>query len=270
MTTHFGATLRMLRIDAGLGLGELATRIGVSTAYLSRVEHGHDPVPTPDRIVAIARALELPPLVLLEIAQGAGAALASYLERVPEASSLFLEMASRELGAADIARIKAFIDRTMPARGGPRERPARLSDLLTSSRVLVRTMCADLEDLISIASTRLASSRDEGRALVARLLEHEETASSAMGAGVVAPHAIVPGQPSRAVLVTLARPIKTRTPDGVPVRVAIVLVEPAADRSHLERLAHIARLAARGLANVLADARTSDQALRQLATLDVS
>jgi len=270
MTTHFGATLRMLRVDAGLGLGELAARIGVSSAYLSRVEHGHDPVPTPDRVIAIAHALQLPPIVLLEIAQGAGAALASYLERVPEASSLFLEMATRELGATEIARIKAFMDRTMPERAANRRKPARLSDLLAPNRVLVRAVCSDIEDLVSVASTRLTTDRAEARSLVAKLLEREDTASSAMGAGVVAPHAIISGQPSRAVLVTLARPIKARTPDGLPIQTAIVLVETAPDRAHLERLAHIARLAARGLANVLERARTPDDALRQLATLDVS
>jgi len=90
MTTHFGATLRMLRIDAGLGLGELAARIGVSSAYLSRVEHGHDPVPTHDRVIAIAQALELPPIVLLEIAQGAGADEA----RIPRLKQLFVEAVS--------------------------------------------------------------------------------------------------------------------------------------------------------------------------------
>jgi nitrogen PTS system EIIA component len=270
MTTRFGATLRMLRIDAGLGLGELAAQIGVSSAYLSRVEHGHDPVPTPDRVIAIAHALGLPPIVLLEIAQGAGAALASYLERVPEASSLFLEMATRELGAVEIARIKAFIDRSLPARGANRRRPARLSELLAPNRVLVRAVCSDIEDLLSVASTRIASDRADAKSLVAKLLLREDSASSAMGAGVVAPHAIVPGQPSRAVLVILARPIKARTPDGLPIQTAIVLVEPAADRSHLERLAHIARLASRGLANALERTRTPDDALRELAALDVS
>jgi len=91
-----------------------------------------------------------------------------------------------------------------------------------------------------------------------------------MGAGVVAPHAIVPGQPSRAVLVVLARPVKARTPDGLPIQTAIVVIEGAADRTHLERLAHVARLAARGLANVLEPARSPDEALRELAALDVS
>lgn len=270
MSTHFGATLRMLRTDAGLGLSELAAEIGVSPAYLSRVEHGHDPVPTPDRVIAIARALELPPIVLLEIAQGAGAALASYLERVPEASALFLEMAARELGASEVARIKAFMDRTLPARARGRGKPARLGELLAPDRVLVRVVCSDLEDLISIAATRLCRDRADARSLVAQLLEREDDAPSLLGAGIVAPHAIAPDQPSAAVLVTLARPLGIRAPDGVPIRAGVVVVAPAADRRHLERLAHLARLASRGLAEAVADARTPAQVLRQLAPLDVS
>jgi PTS system nitrogen regulatory IIA component len=266
---HFGATLRMLRIDAGLGLNELARRIGVSPAYLSRVEHGHDAVPTPDRVAAIARALDLPPIVLLEIAQGAGAALASYLERVPEASALFLDMASRELGAAEIARIKAYMDRSLPARD-PRERPARLGELVTADRVLLRVVCHDLEDLVALAADRLVDDRAQARALIAHILEREDAAPSVMGGGVVVPHAIVPGAASRAALVTVARPLKLRTPDGVPVRAGIVLVEPAADRRHLQRLAHIVRLAARGLTDSLAEARAPVEALERLAALDVS
>ena len=266
---HFGVTLRMLRVDAGVGLAELARRIGVSPAYLSRVEHGHDAVPTPDRIVAIARALELPPLVLLEIAQGAGAALASYLERVPEASALFLEMASRELGAAEIARLKAYMDRTLPVRDR-RDRPARLGDLLAADRVLVQAVCHDLDDLVALAATRVAADAAAARALVERIAGREAEAPSFMGNGVVAPHAVVPGATSRAALVTLARPIRARPPDGVPVRVGIIVVEPTSDRRHLERLAHIARLAVRGLAESVAVARTPEQALDRLAMLDVS
>ena len=44
---NLGATLRLLRVEAGLSLRELAARVGVSTAYLSRVENGHDAAPTP-------------------------------------------------------------------------------------------------------------------------------------------------------------------------------------------------------------------------------
>lgn len=266
---HFGSTLRILRLGAGLGLNELARKIGVSPAYLSRVEHGHDAVPTPDRVIAIARALDLPPLVLLEIAQGAGAALASYLQRVPEASALFLELARREMGAAEIARIKDFIDRALP-EDRTREAPARLADLVRPERVLVRVVCDDLDDLVALAASRLADGRAEARALVAQILEREQVAASAVGGGVIAPHAIVAGHAAAAALVTVRQPIRTRSPDGVPIRVGVVLIEPAADRRHLHRLAHVARLAARGLADGLADARTAPQALAALAALDVS
>lgn len=44
---HLGATLRLLRTDAGLSLRDLARRIGVSSAYLSRVENGVDAPPRP-------------------------------------------------------------------------------------------------------------------------------------------------------------------------------------------------------------------------------
>lgn len=111
---HFGATLRLLRVDAGLTLRALARRIGVSSAYLSRVENGHDPAPTPDRLIAIADALGLPRAVMVELAQQAGPAVAGYLDRVPEASTFFLDIARRDFRGPQIARIKAFIDAEFP------------------------------------------------------------------------------------------------------------------------------------------------------------
>jgi PTS system nitrogen regulatory IIA component len=266
MSAQVGAVLRMLRTDAGVTLGDLARAIGVSPAYLSRVEHGHDAVPTPDRLVAIARVLDLPPLVLLEIAQGAGTALASYLERVPEARSLFVEMARRELGAAEIGRIKAFMDRSLPAREARR---ARLADVLSPRHVIVRAMCQDVGDVIALAASRL-SDDEPARDVAARVLEREELAPSFIGRGVIAPHAITGSGASRAALVVAGRGIRAKPPDGVAVRVGVVLLAPRADKHHLELLAHVARLAGRGLADALCDARTAEQALERLAALDVS
>jgi PTS system nitrogen regulatory IIA component len=259
----------MIRCDAGFSLSELARRIGVSTAYLSRVEHGHDAVPSPDRVHAIAQALEIPPLVLLEIAQGAGAALSSYLARVPAASTLFLEMARREFGTAEIARIKAFIDDQLAERGGT-AKPVRLGDLLTPRRVLVQVICDDLDDIVTLAATRLASERDQARVLAARILEREGATPSLMGGGVVVPHAILAGSTPAAALLTLARPMRIRTPDAKPLRVAVVIVTPTSGRAHVQLLAHIARLAVRDLVGVLADAKTPERALARLEALDVS
>lgn len=266
---HFGLALRLLRTDAGVSLSELARRLGVSTAYLSRVEHGHDAAPTPDRIATIAKELDVPPLILLEIAQGAGAALGSYLERVPQASTLFLEMARRDFGAVEIARIKAFIDREMPPRHRE-HRVVRLSDFLAAERVLVRVTTDDFEDVVRLAATRLTSDRAELRSLSARILEREQESSSLLGNGVAVPHAVSPGHAAAAALVTLAKPLAMRTPDGQPLRTIIVLVSPDSGGRHVQLLAHVARLAFRGLSGALADARTAAIALSRLEAIDVS
>lgn len=259
----------MIRIDAGVTLTELARRLGVSPAYLSRVEHGHDAAPTPDRVVAIARALEISPLVLLEIAQGAGAALASYLERVPEASGLFLEMARRDFGAAELARIRAYIDRELPGRDAD-ARHARLGDVLEADRVLVQVVAEDLEDVVGIAATRLATDRGIAKTLVKKILEREAESPTLLGGGVAAPHAIVPGVRAAGAVLALAKPLRMRTPDGIPIRVVVVLVAPTPGKRQVQMLTHVARLALRGLATLLTDVKTSEKALARIETLDVS
>ncbi len=70
----FGSVLRLLRVDAGSTLRGLAATVGVSSAYLSRVENGHDPAPTPDRLVAIAHAIGVSPQLLVELAERRSAA----------------------------------------------------------------------------------------------------------------------------------------------------------------------------------------------------
>jgi nitrogen PTS system EIIA component len=265
----FGLALRLLRTDAGLSLSELARQLGVSPAYLSRVEHGHDAPPTPDRVIAIARTLDVPPMVLLEIAQGAGAALAGYLERVPEASTLFLEMARRDFGAAEIARIKAFMERELVKREASSRHP-RLGDLIARERVLVQVVAEDVEDVVTLAATRLADDHETARGIAARILDREEAAPSLLGSGVAVPHAIVPRATAAAALVTLAKPLKVATPDGEPLRAFVVLVSPSAGRRHVQLLAHVARLAARGMASAVGEARSVDRALARLEALDVS
>jgi transcriptional regulator with XRE-family HTH domain len=53
-----GATLRMARTTRGWKLGEFATEIGVSYAYLSNIEAGRKPLP--DHLLArVARLLDI-------------------------------------------------------------------------------------------------------------------------------------------------------------------------------------------------------------------
>jgi PTS system nitrogen regulatory IIA component len=257
---HFGATLRLLRVEAGLSLRELAGRIGVSGTYLSRVEHGHDPAPTPDRLVAIAEVLGLPRTVLVELARQTGPAVDGYLQRVPEAGALFLEIARRGLRGPQIARIKAFMDAELPdvAGTGTPKSTRRLAELLPASRIVVGVSCSDLEDLVSVAVTRLGDDVD-GRVVAERLLAHERELPTLLGGGFVVPHAIVERSSDAAVLLTLAEPLPLETPDLRPVRVAFVLVGGPDGRSRLEIFARVARLASYEVTDELCAAATPAQ-----------
>lgn len=257
---HFGSTLRLLRTDAGLSTRELARRIGVSSAYISRVENGHDPAPTADRLIAVAKVLGLPRVALLELAQQAGPAIDGYLHRVPAAAALFLEVAERDLSAAQIARIRAFVDQEFPL--GARHRPLRLAPLIPPERVVLGFSGASIEDIVAVAATRLPRSVD-ARALARQILEREREAPSFLGGGFVVPHAVVSEAPELAVLVILARPLPAPGPDGKAVRVGVVAISPTAGPEHLELLARVARLARDGVADELC-AATSAAAARSV------
>jgi len=262
---HLGATIRLLRLDAGFSLRDLAQRIGVSSAYLSRVEHGHDAVPTPDRLEAIARELGVPPHVLVGAAHKVGPAIERYAEAVPSAGMLFLDIARRRLGPAEIARIRSFVDREFPAPEHAAEERPSLARLLSPERVILHLTCPGLEDALEIAASRFSRPRGgpSVRRLVTEILAREEAASAALGCGVMLPHGIFDSMPSSAVLVTLARPLVLReAPDGEPIRLLLVLVLGEPCRGRLALLAHVARLASDGLADRIAAAKSPEEAIR--------
>lgn len=264
---HFGTTLRLLRIDAGLSLRALAQRIGVSSAYLSRVENGLDPVPTPDRLTAIAEALDVSPTLLVDLAHQVGSVLTEYLEHVPTANALFVEIAQRNLGPADIARLRAYVEREFPPRVSTSRPTSGLRALLTPERVVLRYACGDLDELIDMAASRLATGPSV-RAIASSIKARERDASTAIGEGIAVPHAVVEGAPTRAVLVTLAAPIPLATPDDIPLRVVIVLVSGCGGHDHLEHLAQVARVATHGLSEELSRAKSAREALDVISSVD--
>jgi PTS system nitrogen regulatory IIA component len=221
------------------------------------VETGRDPVPTPDRLIAIADVLGLPRAALVELARQAGAAVSGYLHRTPEANALFLEIARRNLNGTQIARVKAFIDSEFPEPSA-RVPARRLVDLLPRSHVVLRLSCNDWEDLVSIAATRLGR-RIDHRHVVRKVMDRERQASTALGGGFAAPHAFIEGMADAAVLVTLSRPLPLATPDGRPVRVAILVVSGTDARSHLEIMTRIARLASYDVVDELSSVSTPEK-----------
>lgn len=269
---HFGSTLRLLRVDAGLSLRDLARRIGVSSAYLSRVEHGLDAAPTPERLEAIARELDVPPTLLMDVAHRVNPFVSSYLEQEPAARALVLELARRQLTAAQLGRVRQFLDQEFPQpRALKAAQSMALAPLLSPERIIVGLSCAGLEDALDVAAGRLAalSPAVGATALAALLRQREQETPSAVGSGVAVPHAFVAGWTQQAAaLVTLAKPLQVETPDGLPLRLLVVLVGMRG-RVHLMRLAHVARLASAGLADRLGDAGDAHQVLERLGALDV-
>lgn len=265
---QFGACLRLLRLDAGLSLRGLAERVGVSGAYLSRVEHGVDGVPTPDRLLRIAQALDVPPPLLLELGSRVAPYVASYLEEVPAAGALFLEIARRRLTPAQLARVKLFVEREIPAPEQARgEGRPRLRPLLTEERVVLRLSCTELGDALDIVAPRLAAGAPaswSAARIAKELARREGEAGSALGGGVAVPHLTAPGCRTQAALVTLGRPLAADTPDGQPLRVLLVLLCGERGRAQLALLGHAARLAQTRELQALCDARRPEEALARL------
>src|SRR5688572_10745331 len=153
---EFGAALRLLRMGAGFTIRDLAEKIGVSSVYLSRVEHGHDAPPTPDRLAEIARVLRLPPDLLIELSDNVAPVVARYLARVPAANALFVEIARRDLSPAQVAHLKSVLDRDFPAAQRAKRVSLPLSALITPDRVVSKLSCDSFEEAIEVASIRLA------------------------------------------------------------------------------------------------------------------
>jgi PTS system nitrogen regulatory IIA component len=268
---HLGATLRLLRLESGLSLRDLARRLGVSGAYLSRVENGLDAAPTPARLEAMAREFGVPATVLMDLAHRVSPLVVAYVEQVPEAGTLFLEIAHRRLDAAQIAELRAVLNERfpLPAEVAAASLPS-LSELLAMDRIILQLTCSGMEDVLDVAASRLAPAAPQHTTpgIAAALRKREPQVSSAIGGGVAVPGAYLAGATPAAALVTLARPLPYDTPDGEPLRLVIVLTGPRSDSHRLRTLAQIARLAARGLADQLAPMDSPEQALARLTLLE--
>lgn len=96
MARSFGQTLREMREAQGMGLREFADRLGISPAYLSRIERGKERPPKPDTIKRMATLLGGDPDLLFRLSESTDPDLADFMNVVPEAAQ-FLR-AARSLG----------------------------------------------------------------------------------------------------------------------------------------------------------------------------
>lgn len=257
---RFGSTLRLLRVNAGLSLRALSRQVGVSSAYLSRVENGRDPVPTPDRLAAIAGALGLPAETLVELAHQTAPALADYLQRVPSAAGFFLEVARRDLSAPQIARLRRALDEQVPDHAA--EDAPSLSERI-GSRVRLGASCSTMSEAIDEAARLCIGSDDRRVAGFARAMRARESISPTLiGKAVAVPHAVLTDEPPVAALITLAHPMPYRNGREGSVEVVFAVLSNASGQPHLELLAQVARLANHGVASALRNAQTHLQAIQ--------
>jgi len=132
------------------------------------------------------------------------------------------------------------------ARGGHYLRNMNLLDYTMETGFLPKIKCESVEAAVTLLVEQLASSFQpvDRQALVAEILRREAEGSTAIGGGLVIPHARFTGVPkARVGVATLAEPLPVQSTDGLPVDVVILLVGPQDDpRQMLRVLARLARL----------------------------
>lgn len=111
---------------------------------------------------------------------------------------------------------------------------------------LPKIKCDSVEAAVTQLVERLLSSGStaDRSALVREILRREEEGSTAIGGGLVIPHARFAGiEKAQVAVATLNDPLVIDTVDGVPVDVVILLIGPQNDpRQMLRVLARLARL----------------------------
>jgi transcriptional regulator with XRE-family HTH domain len=105
---NFGSIIRDLRVAQDLGLRETAGLVGISPAYLSRVERGKERPPRPNVIKELARVLAADPDVLFRLSSSTDPELTDYLHEVPEAVDLLRFVKDAHLSPEQISQLIDF------------------------------------------------------------------------------------------------------------------------------------------------------------------
>lgn len=85
---NFGDTLRALRLAQDMGLRETAAEVGISPAYLSRIERGKERPPRPEIIKDLAKILAADPDVLFRLTSSTDPDLIEFLHERPSVMNL--------------------------------------------------------------------------------------------------------------------------------------------------------------------------------------
>ena len=101
MAGTFGETIREMRQAQRMGLRAAADRLGISPAYLSRVERGKERPPRPDLVKRMATLLGGDPDLLFRLAESTDPDLAEYIHRIPNVPEFLRTAREMELTSED-------------------------------------------------------------------------------------------------------------------------------------------------------------------------
>ena len=107
--TKFGETIRQLREAQQLGLRETATIVGISPAYLSRIERGKEHPPKPEIIKALAKVLAADPDVLFRLCPSTDPDIVTLLKERPKVLELVRLVMTKELSDEQLNKVERFI-----------------------------------------------------------------------------------------------------------------------------------------------------------------
>lgn len=102
---NFGETIRKLRLAQDLGLRETAIKIGISPAYLSRIERNKERPPRPEIIKSLAKLLAADPDVLFRLSSSTDPEIVDYLHDQPEATNLIRFIAENRFSPDQIEQL---------------------------------------------------------------------------------------------------------------------------------------------------------------------
>lgn len=102
---NFGETIRELRVAQDLGLREAAIKVGISPAYLSRIERGKERPPSPEIIKNLAKQLAADPDVLFRLSSSTDPELVEFLHEQPELLNLLRFLKAKEFSEKEIERL---------------------------------------------------------------------------------------------------------------------------------------------------------------------
>ncbi|HSP14485.1 MAG TPA: helix-turn-helix transcriptional regulator [Thermoanaerobaculia bacterium] len=103
MAKNFGETLRELREAQGIGLRVAADRLGMSPAYLSRIERGKERPPKPELVKRMARLLGADADLLFRLADSTDPDIAEFMNIVPNVPEFLRTAMSLRLTSEDFA-----------------------------------------------------------------------------------------------------------------------------------------------------------------------